>query len=138
MLAETSHHTMANSLSRIFLAASAVLLLFGGAVHTLAFKKAVAAAAGSDLAPFFSKALKGLWLIDSTMLITLAIVFGLIAVRPVMASRVVVALLTLMPAVVAVLLYCFIGAIMPAHLLVVVAALGFASALLRPRNLTKG
>jgi hypothetical protein len=106
---------MANSLSRIFLGASAALLLLGGAVHTLAFKKAVAAVAASDLAPFFGKALKGLWLIDSTMLITLAIVFGLIAVRPAMASSVVVALLTLMPAVVAILLYCLIGAIMPAH-----------------------
>ena len=125
---------MANSLSRIFLGASAALLLLGGAVHTLAFKKAVAAAAASDLAPFFGKALKGLWLIDSTMLITLAIVFGLIAVRPAMASSVVVALLTLMPAVVAILLYCLIGAIMPAHLLVVVAALGFAAALLRTKT----
>jgi hypothetical protein len=125
---------MANSLSRIFLGASAALLLFGGAVHTLAFKKAVAAVAASDLAPFFGKALKGLWLIDSTMLITLAIVFGLIAVRPVMASGAVVALLTLMPAVVAILLYSFIGAIMPAHLLVVVAALGFTAALLRPKT----
>jgi hypothetical protein len=93
---------MANSLSRIFLGASAALLLLGGAVHTLAFKKAVAAVAASDLAPFFGKALKGLWL----MLITLAIVFGVIAVRPEMASSVVVALLTLMPAVVAILLYC--------------------------------
>ena len=55
---------MANSLSRIFLGASAALLLLGGAVHTLAFKKAVAAVAASDLAPFFGKALKGLWLID--------------------------------------------------------------------------
>ena len=125
---------MANSLSRILLGASAALLLLGGAVHTLAFKKAVAAVAASDLAPFFGKALKGLWLIDSTMLITLAIVFGLIAVRPAMASSVVVALLTLMPAVVAILLYCLIGAIMPAHLLVVVAALGFAAALLRTKT----
>ena len=125
---------MANSLSRIFLGASAALLLFGGAVHTLAFKKGAAAIAASDLAPFFGKSLKGLWLIDSTMLITLAIVFGLIAVRPVMASSVVVALLTLMPAVVAILLYCIIGAIMPAHLLVVVAVLGFAAALLRPKT----
>jgi hypothetical protein len=123
-----------NSLSRIFLGACAALLLFGGAVHTLAFKKAAAAIAASDLAPFFGKSLKGLWLIDSTMLITLAIVFGLIAVRPVMASSVVVALLTLMPAVVAILLYCIIGAIMPAHLLVVVAVLGFAAALLRSKT----
>jgi len=125
---------MANSLSRIFLGASAALLLSDGVVHTLAFKKAVAAVAASDLAPFFGKALKGLWLIDSTMLITLAIVFGLIAVRPVMASSVVVALLTLMPAVVAILVYWFVGAIMPAHLLVVAAALGFAAALLLPKT----
>jgi len=128
---------MANSLSRIFLGASATLLLFGGAVHTLAFKKAAAAIAASDLAPSFGKALKVLWLIDSTMLITLGIVFGLIAVRPVMASGVIVALLTLMPTVVAVLLYCFMGPTMPAHLLVVVAALGFAAALLRPKDLTR-
>jgi len=49
---------MVNSLSRIFLGARAALLLFGGVVHTLAFKKAVAAVAESDLAPFFGKALK--------------------------------------------------------------------------------
>jgi hypothetical protein len=59
------------------------------------FKKAVAVAA-SDLAPFFGKALKGLWLIDSTMLITLAILFGLIAAGPVMASLALAALLALM------------------------------------------
>ena len=103
-------------------------------MHTLAFKKAVAAVAASDLAPFFGKALKGLWLIDSTMLITLAIVFGLIAVRPVMASSVVVALLALMPAVVAILVYWFMGAIWPAHLLLVVATLGFTGALLLPKT----
>src|SRR5437667_11313794 len=125
---------MTNRISRLLLATSSAILLFGGAVHTLAFQKAVAAVAASDLAPFFGKALKGLWLIDSTMLITLAIVFGLIAVQPVMASSVVVALLTLMPAVVAILLYCFIGAIVPAHLLVVAAALGFAAALLRTKT----
>ena len=122
---------MANSLSRIFLGASAALLLFGGAVHTLAFKKAVAAVAASNLAPFFGKALKGLWLIDSTMLFTLAVVFGLIAARPVMASGVIVALLALIPAITAVLLYCFIGPIMPAHLLVIASGLAFLAGLLR-------
>jgi hypothetical protein len=121
---------MTSSLSRLFLAASAAVLLFGGAVHTLAFKKAVAAVSASNLAPFFAKALKALWLIDSTMLITSAIIFGVIAVRPVLASSVIVALLALMPAVVAVLLYSFIGAIMPAHLLVIAAGLAFAAALL--------
>jgi hypothetical protein len=122
---------MTNSLSRLFLAVSAAVLLFGGAVHTLAFEKAVAAVSVSDLAPFFGKALKALWLIDSTMLITSGIIFGVIAVRPVMASSVVVALLALMPAVVAALLYSFMGAIMPAHLLVIAAGFAFVAALLR-------
>jgi hypothetical protein len=122
---------MSNFVSRLLLAASAAVLLFGGAVHTLAFKKAVAAVSASNLAPFFANAFKALWLIDSTMLITSAIIFGLTAARPVMASSVLVALVALMPAVVAVLLYSFVGAIVPAHLLVVAAGLALAAALLR-------
>jgi len=49
----------------------------------------------------------------------------------VMASSVVVGLLALMPATVAVLLYAFIGPIMPAHLLVLASGLAIAGALLR-------
>jgi hypothetical protein len=121
---------MANLLSRLLLAASSAILLFGGAVHTLAFKKAVAAVAASNLAPFFGKALKALWLIDSTMLITTALIFGLVAVRPAMVSRVFVVLVSLSPALTAILLYSFIGAIMPAHLLVIASALAVSAALL--------
>jgi hypothetical protein len=118
-------------LSRIFLAASSILLLFGGAVHTRAFEKAVAAISASNLAPFFAKTFKALWLIDSTMLFTSAIIFALVSFRPSMASRAVLALVALMPAVVALLLYSFIGAIMPAHLLVLASSLALAGALLR-------
>ena len=121
---------MNNLLSRLLLAASSAILLFGGAVHTLAFKKAVAAIAASNLAPFFGKALKALWLIDSTMLITTALIFGLVAVRPAMVSRVFVVLVSLSPALTAILLYSFIGAIMPAHLLVIASALAVSAALL--------
>jgi hypothetical protein len=121
---------MTNLLSRLLLAASSAILLFGGAVHTLAFKKAVAAIAASNLAPFFGKALKALWLIDSTMLITTALIFGLVAVRPAMVSRVFVVLVSLSPALTAILLYSFIGAIMPAHLLVIASALAVSAALL--------
>ena len=63
---------MHSLLSRLLLAASAALLLFGGAVHALAYKKAVAAVATSNLAAFYAQALKGLWLIDSATLGTLA------------------------------------------------------------------
>jgi hypothetical protein len=121
---------MTNLLSRLLLAASSAILLFGGAVHTLAFKKAVAAVAASNLAPFFGNALKALWLIDSTMLITTALIFGLVAVRPAMVSRVFVVLVSLSPALTAILLYSFIGAIMPAHLLVIASALAVSAALL--------
>ena len=121
---------MTNLLSRLLLAASSAILLFGGAVHTLAFKKAVAAVAASNLAPFFGKALKALWLIDSTMLITTALIFGLVAVRPAMVSRVFVVLVSLSPALTAILLYSFIGAIMLAHLLVIASALAVSAALL--------
>ena len=121
---------MNNLLSRLLLAASSAILLFGGAVHTLAFKKAVAAVAASNLAPFFGKALKALWLIDSTMLITTALIFGLVAVRPAMVSRVFVVLVSLSPALTAILLYSFIGAIMPAHLLVIASALAVSAAFL--------
>jgi hypothetical protein len=119
---------MTNLLSRLLLAASSAILLFGGAVHTLAFKKAVAAVAASNLAPFFGNALKALWLIDSTMLITTALIFGLVAVRPAMVSRVFVVLVSLSPALTAILLYSFIGAIMPAHLLVIASALAVSAA----------
>src|SRR2546422_8504756 len=69
---------MSSSLSRLLLSISAALLLFGGVVHAFAFKKAVAAVTDSNLAAFYAKALKGLWLIDSATLIILACLFGLL------------------------------------------------------------
>jgi hypothetical protein len=117
--------------SRLLLTASAALLLFGGAVHALAYKKAVAAVAASNLAAFYVQALKGLWLIDSATLVTLAIVFGVLAARPTLASGIVVVLLALVPAATAALLYYFIGSSAPAHLLLVAAALTFFAAVLR-------
>jgi hypothetical protein len=122
-----------NTVSRLCLAAAALLLAFGGWVHTRAFQKAAEVISASDLPEFFAKAFKMLWLIDSTMLFTSAIIFGVVALRPATASRVIVALVALVPAVVAVLLYSLIGAIVPAHLLVVAAALGFAGSLLRTK-----
>jgi len=121
---------MINSFPRYLLAASAALLLFGGIVHALAFKKAVSAVAASNLPTFYANALQGLWLIDSATLVTLAIVFGAIAAWPHMASGAVVALLALVPAATAALLYNFIGPFVPAHLLLGAAALAFSAGLL--------
>ena len=60
-------------------------------MHALAFKKAVAAVADSNLAAIYAKALKGLWLIDSATLIILACLFALLAARPTMARGLVIA-----------------------------------------------
>jgi len=122
---------MHSLLSRFLLAASAALLLFGGAVHAFAYKKAVAAVATSNLAAFYAQALKGLWLIDSATLVILALSFGVLALRPALASALVIALLALIPAATAGLLYYFIGPSPPAHLLLFAAALTFLAAALR-------
>jgi hypothetical protein len=115
-------------LSRLLLAVSATLLFFGGAMHALAYKKAVAAVAASNLAVFYAQALRGLWLIDSATLVTLAIVFGILSARPALASGTVVALLAFIPAATAGFLYYFIGSFVPAHLLLLAAALAFSAA----------
>ena len=117
--------------SRILLGFSSILLLFGGVVHTRAFGKATAVVSTSNLAPFFAKTFKALWLIDSTMLFTSAIIFASLAFRPALASKPVLMLVALMPGIVAALLYFFLGVIMPAHLLALASVLAFAGALLR-------
>ena len=122
---------MHSLLSRFLLSGSAALLLFGGAVHAFAYKKAVAAVATSNLAAFYAQALKGLWLIDSATLVILALSFGVLALRPALASALVIALLALIPAATAGLLYYFIGPSPPAHLLLFAAALTFLAAALR-------
>ncbi|TMG84839.1 MAG: hypothetical protein E6H78_08640 [Betaproteobacteria bacterium] len=124
---------MINSLPRLLLATSGVLLFFGGVVHAVAFKKAVSTVGNSNLDAFYANALKGLWLIDSATLVTLAIVLGLIAARPAIASGAVVAVLALIPAATAGLLYYFIGAFMPAHLNLAAAALALCGGLLLVR-----
>jgi len=120
-------------LPRLLLLLSAAILVFGGAVHARAFKGAVAAIAASNLPAFYANSFKGLWLIDSATLITLGIVFGLFAVRPVTASGGVVSLLALIPAATAGLIYYFVGPFMPAHLLMTGAVLAFIAGPLRAR-----
>src|SRR5260370_17148026 len=88
---------MHSLLSRLLLGASAALLLFGGAVHALAYKKAVAAVATSNLGAFYAQALKGLWLIDSATLVTLAIAFGVLPAPPALVSGLRIALFPFIP-----------------------------------------
>jgi hypothetical protein len=126
---------MTNRLPRSLLAACAAILFFGGLKHAIAFNRAVSAVASSDLPIYYANAFKTLWLIDSTMLIGLAVVFGLIAAKPAVAAGSVIVLLALMPAVAATLLYTFLGSFLPAHVLLATAAITVIAGLLHARSL---
>jgi len=107
-------------------------MTIGGASHAAAFNRTLAAVATSDLAPFFGGSLKLLWLADSATMFILAALFGLIASRPITATRPVVLLLALIPAATAVLVYLFLGNFFAGHILLVTAAAVFLAGLLFP------
>jgi len=118
-------------MSRTLLVLPALLLTFGGVTHARAFGKAAAAVAQSNLDPFFGRALKALWLMDSAGMLVLAAVCVALVVRPHFAPGPVLALLSLIPLSTAVLLYAFIGNFPPAHMLMIAGAAMAAAPLAR-------
>jgi hypothetical protein len=114
---------MVSRVPRLLLVLASFLLALGGAMHASAFPKAVKAVAASNLPPFFGKALKGLWLADSTTMFALALIFGLFAIKPWAASRAAVILTSLIPAGIAAMIYLFMGAFFAGHLLFLSAIL---------------
>jgi len=112
---------MTRLLPRALLALSAVILLAGAVLHTRAFPQTASAASASDLAPFYAGSLQALWLIDSAVLLAVAAILGLVAVRPRAASRPVLVLLSIIPGATAFFLYRFLGNFVPAHLLLAAA-----------------
>ena len=123
---------MRNLVSRLLLVVAALVLAAGGLMHARAFAKTLVALAASNLAPFYASALKALWLIDSATLLTLAVVFAVVAARPPMASRLVVVLLALVPAATSFFLYRYLGHFLPAHLLAGAAASAALGGLMLP------
>jgi hypothetical protein len=114
---------MGKLLPRLLLAVASLLLLLGGLAHAAAFKKASNAVEAANMTPFYNGSFKGLWLIDAARLVTLAFIFAFIAVRPATVSGAVVTLLALLPAGTAFVLYGFMGSFVPAHILLLCAAL---------------
>ena len=115
----------------ILLSLSSAILIFGGAMHALAFVQKAASVIGSaNVAPFFASELKVLWLADSTTLVLTGGFFAFIAIKPSAASRLVVILVAAVPAATTVLLYSFLGNFYAAHLLAVASAMAIAAALL--------
>jgi hypothetical protein len=80
---------------------------------------------GSNLPRFFANSSKALWLADSTTMLSLAALFGLIAARPLVATRAVVMLLALIPAATGVLIYVFLGSFFAGHILMATAVMVF-------------
>src|SRR5215472_16386315 len=108
---------------RILLALSSVISGLGSAMHALAFPKAMAAIDGSNMLHFYGGSSKALWLADSATLFILAVIFGLIAARPSVASRPLVMVVALIPAATAILIYTFLGGFIAGHILVAIAIL---------------
>jgi hypothetical protein len=119
-------------LPRILLAFAAVILILGGAMHAAAFKRASAAIAAVNLIPLYANSFRALWLIDSATLFILALLFGVLAFRPRLATRSIVILLALIPAATALLIYNFVGSFFPAHMLITAAIAVFVSGLQFP------
>jgi hypothetical protein len=118
------------TLSRILLAFSALLFLFGAWVHTSAFSKVSAAIAKSDLPEFFGSGFKTLWLMDSAVQIILAILFTLAAIGPSAAPRWVIVIVALIPLTTAMLAYYFLGNFIAGHLFLTAAVAAILGGLL--------
>ena len=112
---------MVKLLPRVLLLVAAALLLVGGVLHAAAFSGAVSVLSAVSMPPFYSGSFKGLWLSDSATLVSLAILFGFIAVRPGSVTRWVLVLAALIPAATAVLIYAFVGLFFPVYMLVAAA-----------------
>ncbi len=106
---------------RMLLGLVGVILAAGGLMHARAYGRTVAALAGSNLAAFYAASFKALWLIDSATLITLAVLCGVLVLRPAWAAGPVIVVLAAIPAGTAFFLYRFIGTFLPAHLLTAAA-----------------
>jgi hypothetical protein len=117
---------------RLLLALSSLLLAAGGIFHATSFERTFAVIAASGLPSFLGNGCKTLWAADSSTLLILAAVFGLIAAQPSAATRPIVLLLALMPAALAILLYIFIGSFYGGHMLLAAAAAAFFAGLTLP------
>lgn len=121
---------------RFLFAISCLLLVAGNVLHTSSFPKAASAVANSNLPAIFVKAFKALWLADSTTMLALAIIFGWLAVKPFLAPRSLIFLISLIPAGTAAMIYVFMGGFFAGHLMLASAALAFVAGLMIPASVT--
>jgi hypothetical protein len=108
---------MSNTVSRISLAVSALILAAGGVVHGLSYTKASDLVAQSNLKPLLAAIFNALWLTDSATAFVMALVFATLAAQPGWATRPFVAILALVPLASAAVIYATIGAFIGGHVM---------------------
>ena len=124
---------MNSRVSRLLLAASAAICAFGSVMHAVAYvAKARASIVSSNLSPLLAAEFKALWLADSTTLMTLAVIFGFIAVKPAPANKMLTLLLAIVPAAIAALLYAYLGAFYAGHMLLAASAMVIVAGAIMP------
>jgi hypothetical protein len=126
-----------NTVSRLSLAVSALIMAAGGIAHGLAFMNASNVVAHSDLKPFFAAAFKGLWLADSATSIVMAVVFAALAAQPGLATRPLIAILALVPLASAIVIYATMGAFFAGHIMLAAGAAALAGAAYKGSVTTK-
>jgi len=117
---------------RLVIAFAGLIQLAVSVVHAASFSRADAVFAGSNLRPLFVDSARVLWLGHSAALAVVAVLCGLIAIWPSAASRPVVMVLALIPALNAVLIYAFLGIFFAGHLLLFSAVAIFFAGLKFP------
>ena len=122
---------MMKTVSRILLVFSAIVFAFGAYIHTSAFDRMSASVAKSDLPAFFGNGFRVLWLQDSALQIVFAILFALVAIRPSLATRWIIAIVALIPLTTAVMIYCVIGNFIGGHIFLAGALAAILGALLK-------
>ncbi len=125
---------MNSPLGRALLTVAALILIGSSYLHATAYKTVSAAVTASGLSPVFANAYRALWVADSTTGVTVGLVAGMLAFRPALATRLIVAVLALVPAAIAACVYYFLGAFPPGHLMIAAAALMALAAALPPRK----
>lgn len=125
---------MSIRVARVLLVLAAVLLVGGGIIHAHAFGKALSIIGSAHLPDLYARFFKALWLCDSTTLIVTGLFFALVAARPSIAGRWAIALVALIPAATALLVYVFVGNFLPGHILVTASLLAIVAAFRLPRT----
>src|SRR5262245_42010664 len=108
---------MYKTIARILFTIAAIDLAFGGILHAKAFSKAASLLDGANLPAFYTNSFKALWLIDSAILISVALLCLVVAFRKAETSRSILVLIAAIPGATAGLIYTLVGSFFPAHML---------------------